>query len=332
VADELVVLGTPIFGAPLEPDAVAQIESVPGVRFVQMARDGRVHADASGPEVDVTAARVVFRGGTPTSVLDHVLARSPGIEWIHSFSAGVERVATHSVRERQLLVTNARGVFSRPIAEYVVMMLLAVARRLPQLLELQRERTWQPLRSRELSGMTVGVVGFGSLGLEIARLLEPFGTDVVAVRRHPERGADGSATRILGPDGLEELLRGSDAIVLTAPLTGETEDLIGPQQLSVMRPGAWLYNVARGRLVDERALRSALVQGTIGGAVLDVFREEPLPSDSPLYGTPNLIITPHTSWASDQVVQRSMDLFVGNLRRFVAGEPLHNLVDLDAGY
>ena len=113
---------------------------------------------------------------------------------------------------------------------------------------------------------------------------------------------------------------------------GETQDLIGARELSVMRPGGWLYNIARGRLVDERALRTALLAGAIGGAVLDVFRDEPLPPDSPLYETPNLIITPHTSWASDQVMRRSLNLFVGNLRRFVAGEPLDNLVDLDAGY
>lgn len=332
MADELIVLGTPIFGAPLDASAIAQIESVPGVRFVQMTRDGRVHADATGADGDLATARVFFRGGTPTSVLERVLARAPRLEWIHSFSAGVERVATPMVRERRLLVTNARGVFSRPIAEYVVMMLLAVARRLPQLLELQRERTWQPLRARELSGMTVGIVGFGSIGVELARLLEPFGTRVIAVRRHPERGADGTGAEVYGPGDLDDVLRNSDAVVLTAPLTGETTDLIGARELTVMRPGAWLYNIARGKLVDERALRAALVNGTLGGAVLDVFREEPLPSDSPLYDTPNLIITPHTSWATDQVAQRSFDLFVGNLRRFVAGEPLDNLVDLDAGY
>jgi phosphoglycerate dehydrogenase-like enzyme len=328
----LIVLGTPIFGAPIDADAVGQIESVPGVRFVQMTRDGRLHTEAAGADVEMASARVLFRGGTPTSVLEHVLARAPRVEWIHSFSAGVERVATPAVRERGLLVTNARGVFSRPIAEYLVMMLLAVARRLPQLLELQRERTWQPLRARELSDMTVGVIGFGSIGLELSRLLEPFGTRVIAVRRHPERGAEGTRAEIHGADALDDVLRAADAIVLTAPLTSETEDLIGARELSVMRPGAWLYNIARGRLIDERALRAALAAGAIGGAVLDVFRDEPLPADSPLYDVSNLIITPHTSWASDQVVRRSFELFVANLRRFVAGEPLDNLVDLDAGY
>lgn len=332
MAEELVVLGTPVFGAPLDAEAIERIESVPAVRFVQMARDGRVHADAAGAEADLANARVLFRGGTPTSVLEHVLARAPKVEWIHSFSAGVERVATPLVRERGVLVTNARGVFSRPIAEYVVMMLLAVARRLPQLLELQRERTWQPLRARELSGMTVGIVGFGSIGAELARLLAPFGTRMIAVRRHPERGSEGTDVQVLGPDRLGELLQASDAVVLTAPLTEETQDLIGQEELRGMKPTGWLINIARGRLVDERALRAALAGGAIGGAVLDVFREEPLSPDSPLYDTPNLIITPHTSWASDLVTRRSLDLFVANLRRFVAGEPLENVVDLDAGY
>ena len=146
------------------------------------------------------SARVLLRGGVPASVLDHIIARAPRLEWIHSFSAGVDRVATPAVRERGLVVTNARGVFSRPIAEYVVMMCLAIARRLPQLLELQRERTWQPLRGTELGGMTVGIVGFGSIGSEIASLLAPFEATVLATRRHPERGAgDAAERRAAGP-------------------------------------------------------------------------------------------------------------------------------------
>lgn len=279
------------------------------------------------------AARVLFRGGMPAAVLDHVVGRSPNLAWIHSYSAGVERVATPLVRERGLLVTNGRGVFSRPIAEYLVMMLLAVQRRLPQLLELQRERTWQPLPGRELAGVTVGIVGFGSIGAEVARLLQPFGTAIIATRRHPERGAgEHPNVEILGFDQLDELLRRSDAVFVTAPLTAETAGLIGAHELQEMKEGAWLYNIARGRLVDEIALRRALEAGWIGGAVLDVFTEEPLPADSPLYDAPNVVITPHTSWASDRVLDRSLDLFVDNLGRFVSGEPLRNLVDLEAGY
>jgi phosphoglycerate dehydrogenase-like enzyme len=324
-----VVLATPIFGGPMSADHVARIESVPGVRVVPISREGLVHDDAQS---SLAAARVLLRGGVAASVLDHVVSRAPNLAWIHSFSAGIDRVATPVVRERGLMVTNARGVFSRPIAEYVVMMCLAIARRLPQLLELQRERTWQPLRGRELGSLTVGIVGYGSIGSEVARLLAPFETRIVATRRHAERGADESNVELFGYDRLDEVLRASDVVVVAAPLTEETAGMIGAEQLLQMREDAWLINVARGRLLDEVALRRALESGTIAGAVLDVFTDEPLPDDSPLYATPNLIITPHTSWSSDRVVDRSIGLFTDNLRRFAGGEPLHNVVDLEAGY
>lgn len=328
--DEIVILATPIFGAPLSAEHVSRLEAVPGVRVVQMSTDGLVHDDA---EEALAAARVLLRGGIPAPVLDHVIGRASRLEWIHSFSAGVDRVATPAVRSRGLTVTNARGVFSRPIGEYVVMMSLAISRSLPQLLELQQERTWQPLRGTELGSKTIGIVGFGSIGSEIARLLAPFGSRILATRRRPERGADDQPNvELLGLDQLDELLRQSDIVVIAAPLTDETAGMIGAAQLQVMPEHAWLINIARGRLIDELALRRALDAGWIGGAVLDVFNEEPLPSDSPLYDTPNLILTPHTSWSSDRVVDRSIDLFVANLRRFAAGEPLENVVDLEAGY
>jgi phosphoglycerate dehydrogenase-like enzyme len=269
----------------------------------------------------------------PASVLDHVVSRAPRLRWVHSASAGVDRIATPVVRERGIVVTNARGVFSRPIAEYVVMMSLAIARRLPQLLELQRERTWQPLRGRELAELTVAIIGYGSIGEEVARLLRPFGCRVIATRRHPERGSgDAANVELFGLDDLAEVLRAGDIVVVAAPLTDETAGLIGAEQLAEMREDAWLINIARGRLIDELALRRALESGWIGGAVLDVFSEEPLSPESPLYRTPNVIITPHTSWASDRVIERSVELFIDNLRRDAAGEPLRNLVDLEAGY
>jgi phosphoglycerate dehydrogenase-like enzyme len=309
---------------------VARIEAVPGVVVTQISRDGLAHGDA---EASLAEAEVLLRGGIGAAALDHVIERAPGLRWIHSISAGVDKVVTPLSRQRGLQVTNARGVFSPPIAEYVVMMCLAIARRLPQLFDLQRERTWQPLRGSELGGLTVGIVGYGSIGAEIARLLAPFGTRIVATRRHPELGSgELSNVEVWGVERLHDLLKIADVVVIAAPLTDTTAGLIGAAELQEMPGHAWLINIARGRLVDELALRRALAAGWIGGAVLDVFDEEPLPADSPLYDTPNLVITPHTSWSSDRVLERSIDLFVANLERYLADQPLENLVDLEAGY
>jgi len=330
---------TPILSARYRVrDLEAIRAAAPGARLVTVSFDG--HPD--GPLDDVEA---MLRGHLPAEVFDRILARAPQLRWVHSATAGVERVLTPASRERGLAITNARGVFSRPIAEYVVMMMLAVCRRLPELLELQQERTWQPLEARELRDVTVGIVGLGSIGRAVGALATAFGCRVVATRRRPDAGheaADGHGgdpylgslmlDRVLPPDRLDEILAESDFVVLAAPLTSETIGLIGERALSVMKPGAWVINVARGELVDERALVRALREGRLGGAVLDTFRDEPLPPTSPLYDIPNLIITPHTSWSSTRVLDRSVELFCANLRRFSAGDPLLNVVDPHAGY
>jgi phosphoglycerate dehydrogenase-like enzyme len=250
----------------------------------------------------------------------------------------VERLLTADAAKRSLTITNARGVFSEPIAEYTLMMMLAVVRRLPELMELQRERTWQPLPARELRQVTVGIVGLGSIGRAVARLASACGARVIATRRDPDRGLDGSdgiphgLDRILAHEQLPELLASSDFVVLALPLTPETDRLMDARRLALMKPGAWLINVARGRLVDQAALLRALRNGPIGGAVLDTLWEEPLPASSPLWEAPGLIITPHTSWSSGRVLDRSIELFCENLSRFGDGRDLLNVVDPRAGY
>jgi phosphoglycerate dehydrogenase-like enzyme len=311
--------------------------AAPGTRIVMVSVEGL----ADGPVDDV---EVMLRGWLSSDAFDRLLARAPRLTWVHSATSGVERALTPAARERGLVVTNARGVFSRPIAEYVMMMILAVSRRLPQLLELQRERTWQPLEGAELRDVTVGIVGLGSIGRAVGALATAFGCRVVAVRRS---GAAGSAAtesdaepsfgevmldRVGGPETLPELLAESDFIVLAAPLTAETEEMVNADTLAMVKPGSWLINVARGRLIDERALIRALHDGPLGGAVLDTFRDEPLPPISSFYDLPNVIVTPHTSWSSGRVLDRSVELFCDNLRRFATREPLLNVVDPDAGY
>jgi phosphoglycerate dehydrogenase-like enzyme len=322
-------------------------EAAPGTRLVMVSREGI----ADGPLDDV---EVLLRGFISADAFDRVLAKAPRLAWVHSASAGVENVLTPQSRERGVVITNARGVFSRPIAEYVLMMILAVSRRLPQLLELQRERTWQPLEGAELRDVTVGIVGLGSIGRAVGALATSFGCRVIATRRRPAVGTGSGAPpsadaladigddapslgelmldRVAGPEGLPALVAESDFVVLALPLTPETENVIDDEMLRQMKPGAWLINIARGRLVDDRALLRALREGRIGGAVLDAFREEPLPSGSPFYELPNVIVTPHTSWSSGRVLDRSIGLFCDNLRRFARGQTLLNIVDPAAGY
>jgi phosphoglycerate dehydrogenase-like enzyme len=303
--------------------------AAPGSRLVNVSLEGLADADLSDVEV-------LLRGPMLAPVFDRLIARCPNLKWVHSATAGVERVLTPAALERGLAITNARGVFSDPIAEYVMMAILAVSRRLPEQLELQRERTWQPLEGTELGDLTVGVVGLGSIGRRVAELAGAFGARVIATRRGSDRsnGPDGDAIRaeVLPADRLDDLLARSDYIVLALPLTPETEDLFDEQLLKRVKPGAWLINVARARLIDERALLRALREGPLGGAVLDTFVDEPLPASSPFYQLPNVIVTPHTAWSSGRSLDRSIGLFCDNLERFRRGEPLLNLVDPAAGY
>ena len=301
-------------------------DAAPGARLVEVGFDGAV----SEPLEDV---EVLLRGWLLGSdQLDRLVSRMPRLRWIHSISVGVESVLTPIVRARGLVVTNGRDVFSRPIAEYVLTMILSTCRRLPQLLDLAAERTWQPLEAREISETTIGLVGLGSINSEVARLLAPLGPRLVALRRSG-RGARVAGVEVLGDlHALPKLLAVSDFVVLGVPLTEETENMIDAAALSSMKPGAWLINVARGGLVDELALVRALESGGLGGAILDAFRQEPLPVTSPLYRLRNCIVTPHTSWSSPAVVERSVGLFCENLRHYRNGEPLKYVVDQQAGY
>jgi phosphoglycerate dehydrogenase-like enzyme len=186
-------------------------------------------------------------------------------------------------------------------------------------------------RPHEISGATLGIIGFGSIGRDTARLAKGLGMHVVVVREHPERRG-GYADRVLGPGSVDDLLAISDYVVLAAPVTPSTQHIIGAERLTRMKPTAYLINVARGSLVDEPALIVALRDERIGGAALDVFDEEPLPADSPLWNLPNVLITPHTAALTEKMWDRHYELVTRNLRRYMRGEPLLNLVDKREGY
>jgi phosphoglycerate dehydrogenase-like enzyme len=336
----LAIAVSPILSARVRARDLEQIQAAaPGSRIVNLSVEGL----ADGPVDDV---EVLLRGWLVAEAFDRLLARAPHLTWVHSATSGVERALTPAALERDVLVTNARGVFSRPIAEHVLLMILAISRHLPDLVELQRERTWQPLEGRELRELTIGIVGYGSLGRSVASLATAFGARVIAMRRRPGEAESTGAVaddpdafpieprveRIVGPEGLRDLLAESDIVVLAAPLTPETESMIDEGAIAAMKRDAWLINVARGRLIDDRALLRALRDNRIGGAALDAFRDEPLPPSSPYWELPNVILTPHTAWSSARVLDRSIELFCDNLVRFSRGEELRNVVDPAAGY
>ncbi|HTK44654.1 MAG TPA: D-2-hydroxyacid dehydrogenase [Patescibacteria group bacterium] len=334
----LAIAVSPILSARVRAKDLERIrEAAPGSRIINLSVEGL----ADGPVDDV---EVLLRGWLVAEAFDRLLARAPHLTWVHSATSGVERALTPAARARDVLVTNARGVFSRPIAEHVLLMILAVSRHLPELFELQRERTWQPLEGRELRELTIGIVGYGSLGRSVASLASAFGARVIALRRRPDGSSPASpdeddgfpfeprVDQVFGPDRLHDLLAASDIVVLAAPLTPETEGMIDEAAVGAMKRDAWLINVARGRLVDDTALVRALRDNRIGGAALDTFRDEPLPPSSPYWELPNVIVTPHTAWSSARVLDRSIDLFCDNLVRYSRGEPLRNVVDPAAGY
>jgi phosphoglycerate dehydrogenase-like enzyme len=252
------------------------------------------------------------------------------LRWVQVTAAGVEFLAPVAGRTGDLLVTNARGVHRAIIADYAFAAMLALQWDLPGLQRDQAARRWKPRRTRALDGRTVGIVGLGAIGQEIARRAVAFGMEVLAVRRSSV--ADVNVEMVFPPDALHECLARSDFVVLAVPATGETGLLMDRAAIAAMKPGAFLVNVARGSVVDEPALAEALAEGRLAGACLDVFAEEPLPPESPLWTFSNVIVTPHMAGAAADYEERFTDIFVDNLGRYARGEPLRNLVDLARGY
>jgi phosphoglycerate dehydrogenase-like enzyme len=253
------------------------------------------------------------------------------LRWIQLLTAGADEIPDRSLLER-VPVTTVREVRAHPVAEYAMLLVLTFAKRLRESIELQRLQEWRRLDLAELRGKTLGVVGLGSIGAEVGRLGKAFGMTVIATRRSPVAADAAVADEVLPAGRLPELLRRSDYVVLTAPSTPETFHMIGREELQIMRRAAVLINVARGALVDEAALLDALRAGTLAGAALDVFEQEPLPASSPLYGLPNVLVTSHNAGMTDQFLEGALPILLENLRRFLAGEPLHNQVDPARGY
>ena len=260
-------------------------------------------------------------------------SRAPKLKWFQAMWAGVERFVDDEFRRSSAVMTTVSGIHAIPMAEYVVMVMLMFVKGIPGCFELKQEKLWKRFNPTDLRSKVVGIVGLGHIGREVARLAKALGMEVMATRRSAKPGEQAKYVDSLLPrEQLPQLLSNCDFVVLSLPATPETDKLIGEKELRTMKPTAYLINVARGSVVDEDALIRGLEENWIAGAGLDVFSAEPLPEDSRLWELPNVIFTPHISGNLDNYYKRSTELFCENLRRYVSGKRLFNVVDKKKGY
>jgi phosphoglycerate dehydrogenase-like enzyme len=336
-----------LIASPLEPELVDRITAVDPRLEVMYRSDllgtpryaadhfppiSRTPAQADEWAALLAQAEVIFDVDQPS--IPNFLERAPKVRWIQASSSGIgEWVRRLGIVDSPILATNAAGIHAVPLAEFVVFVMLYFAKNWPRMVAEQRAHQWERCAIETLEGKTLGIVGLGRVGHTVANLAKPFGLRTLGVRRTQLKGEERSDVETMyGPDGLNEVLRQSDYVVLSVPHTSETVGMIGSDQLATMKRGAVLINIARGSVIDTPALIEALQTGHVGGAALDVVAPEPLSPDSPLWDMPNVLITPHSMSTATSENARLVDLFCDNLRRYLANEPLRNVIDKRRGY
>ena len=302
-------------------------QNFPQVRVVNLSDPKRVDEEIADAEIAVS-----------WSIRPAQIASAKKLRWIHSPAAAVNQLMFPEIINSGIILTNAREVHGPVVAEHVIALIFALAKKIDGSVRLQQKHVWgqqilwdEVPRIREVAGATVGLIGLGSIGHAVARIAKSLGMRVIAAREHPEKGSEG-VDEVFGPAQIDEIFRQSDYVVLAAPVTDSTQAIANAVRLALMPREACLINVGRAPLVDEEALIHALREKKIGGAALDVFAEEPLPADSPLWDVPNLLITPHTAALTDKLWERHYTLFSENLRRYLDHRSLLGLVDKQRGY
>lgn len=319
--DRTVVLLSPQLG---EPQQRGLAQRFPEVRFVLLDPEGR-----PGPGGETASALLRLAIGKPA--LSAALQAAPGVRWVHTSTAGFDWAMVPEIEQRGITLTRSAASYAKPIGEFTLALILSLAKRLPQVAAAQQERRWASVEPMELADLTVGIVGAGAIGHEVAWRCAALGMRVIGSRRTPM--PQPHFDEVLAADALPDLLAASDVVVVACPLTPETRGLIDAAALATMKPTAFLVNVARGPIVVADDLRRALEQGVIAGAAMDAFDVEPLPQDDPLWSAPNLLVTPHTSFKGARNQDRVLAEFEENLRRFLRGEPLLNAMrDFALGY
>ena len=282
---------------------------------------------AAVPDADA----LLFAGFSDALV--RVLPLAVRVRWIHSLWTGVEGILTPDMLKHPAILTNGRGAFRWPLADWVAAAMLFFAFELGRVIRQQEKRVWQPFISTSLEGRTLGIIGYGSIGGAAAGRARCFGMKIAALRRRPDLlEGDPLVDHGYAPGQIKELMAGSDYLLLATPLTAQTRGLIGEAELAAMKPSAVLINAGRGPVIDEGALIRALESGRIRGAALDVFDREPLPVEHPFWQMPNVLVSPHTADRVEGFLAPAFECFFENLDRFLNGEPVLNVVDKLAGY
>ena len=321
-------LATFAFLHPIEAERLEVFrDALPGVEILTL--DG----DDLPKGLERAQAAAIAWTGPP---IDAILDAGTRLQWLHQRGAGIDRISTPKlVASDRLVLTNGSGNHATNIAEHVLALMLAFARQLPALVRAQDARQWRPPKTEtlfELSGQTLAVVGAGALGCAVAVRAAAFGMRVLGVRRTADATLPPGFVSMTALADLDAVLREADHVVITLPLTAQTRGLFSAARLGAMKPGAHLYNVGRGAIVDPEALLDALRSGRLAGAGLDVTEPEPLPADSPLWSEPGVIVTAHSSGLTPRSYERYQALLLDNIRRFQRGEPLLNVVDKRLGY
>lgn len=304
------------------------VRQFPGLQIVQ-------RNSYEGIEPDLRDAEVIFT----LSLRAEQFAAAKKLRWIHAPTAAVHQFMLPELIHSDLVLTNSTEVHGPVVAEHVIALIFALAKKIPQAAVLQRRRVWgqeamwnEGQHLREVSGATLGLIGVGSIGRRVAQMASAVGMRVIAVREQVEKGCPPGVEAVYAPAEIDRVLGESDFVVIAAPLLSATQRLVNSDRLSRMKPDAFLINVGRGPQVDEPALADALRSHRIAGAALDVFEHEPLPADSPLWDLENLLITPHTAGLTEKLWDRHYELFSENLRRYLSHQPLLHVVDKRKGY
>lgn len=284
------------------------------------------------PTVDLSKFDILYTLGLHDNL--SILKKAPKIKWVHSDSAGVEAMLNEDIKKSDVIITNVKGCSSVPIAEHTIAMLSSLARGVPKMIRNQINKNWVEIPVKDLENSTVGIIGYGDIGFEIAKRCKGLGMTVIGCRRNPAQRKEEyePADLIMGMDQVDEVLSRSDFVVLALPFTKDTSYFLNEERINKMKKGSHLINVGRGNTIVDENLIESLKNGHIAGAALDVFEVEPLPKDHPFWQLENVMVSPHNAYNSAKHLDRVMELFLKNVKLFSDGKPLKNVVEKGLGY